>query len=231
MNTKTLKELIYLYLEKHPPAFKLFYMLEKAGNIYLIGGVQREFRDNKELHSLRDIDIIIDVNNDEYWRKILSEFELKKNCFEGYKLFCSGLVIDFWPLDETWAYKNQIIKCSPSKYVESLTRTVFLNIDAIIYDLKRGIWYDSVYQQAMETKILDVILEWNPEIPLNVMRAIMLKRRYNLTYSIKLKNIIKEELKADKDYSETLMQIQQMRYKKVILSTKVIEEELMQIKE
>lgn len=63
------------------------------------------------------------------------------------------------------------------------------------------------------------------------MRAIMLKRRYNLTYSIKLKNIIKEELKADKDYSETLMQIQQMRYKKVILSTKVIEEELMQIKE
>ena len=48
---------------------------------------------------------------------------------------------------------------------------------------------------------------------------------------IKLKNIIKEELKADKDYSETLMQIQQMRYKKVILSTKVIEEELMQIKE
>ena len=83
----------------------------------------------------------------------------------------------------------------------------------------------------METKILDVILEWNPEIPLNVMRAIMLKRRYNLTYSIKLKNIIKEELKADKDYSETLMQIQQMRYKKVILSTKVIEEELMQIKE
>lgn len=226
---KILKEVIYLYLEKYPPALKLFRMLEEIGNIYLIGGVLREFKDNNNIINLRDIDIIIDVKNNEYLEKILFEFEVGKNRFGGYKLFCSGLIVDIWPLDETWAYKNQIIKCKPTKYVENLTNTVFLNIDAIVYDMKRNIWYDSKYQEAMRSRVLDVVLKCNPEVPLNIVRAIVLKRRYDMIYSKRLKCIIKEEMSAKENFLDMLMGIQLKRYKTEILSKELLKDELLQI--
>ena len=42
-----------------------------------------------------------------------------------------------------------------------LPKTVFLNMDAIIYDMKNDKWYDTEYKKAMETKVLDIILEEN----------------------------------------------------------------------
>ena len=229
MNMKQLKEIMYLYLKNHPPALELFYILEKAGDVYLIGGVLREYKDNNAILNLRDVDIIIDVQNIEYWEKILSEFEVRKNRFGGYKLCCSGLIVDIWPLDETWAYKKQIVKCSPAEYVESLIYTVFLNIDAIVYDMKRDIWYDGGYKEAMRTRVLDVVLECNPEIHLNIVRAMVLKERYKMTYSKKLKEIIVKEREKSREFSGLLMDIQFARYKKEILSKETIEKELMQI--
>lgn len=139
------------------------------------------------------------------------------------------MIIDIWSLDETWAYKNQIIKCKPSNYVEHLTSTVFLNIDAIVYDMKNNIWYDSEYREAMQSKVLDVLLECNPEVPLNIIRAIVLKRRYSMTYSSKLKRIIREEMNAKENFLDILMSIQMRRYKREILSRELIENELLQI--
>lgn len=224
-----LKEIIYQYLEKYPPALNLFHMLEEIGNIYLIGGVLREFKDNNKIINLRDIDIIIDIKNSVCLEKILSKFDVGKNRFGGYKLFCSGLVVDIWSLDETWAYKNQILKCKSTNYVECLTSTVFLNIDAIVYDMKNNIWYDRKYQEAMRSRVLDVVLECNPEVPLNVIRAIMLKKRYDMTYSKRLKCIIKKEMNARENFLDMLMNIQVKRYKREILSKELIENELFQM--
>lgn len=224
-----LKETIYLYLEKYPPALTLFRTLEETGNIYFIGGVLREFRDNHDIIHLRDIDIIIDIKKGERWKKLLSEYDVGTNRFGGYKLFCSGLIVDIWPLGETWAYKNQIIKCKPAKYVECLTSTVFLNIDAIVYDMSRNVWYDSGYREAMESKVLDVVLECNPAIPLNIIRAIVLKKRYDLAYSTKLKYIIRKEMHEKENFFDMLMDIQMKRYKKEILTKESIEDELLQI--
>lgn len=226
---KSLKEMIHLYLKKHPPALELFNMLEKAGSLYLIGGVLREFKDNGDILDLRDIDIVIDVEDDECWENILSKFHTNKNRFGGYKLYCSGLIVDIWPLDETWAYKNNIVKCSPEKYAECLADTVFLNIDAIVYDMKNNIWYDRKYQEAMRSRVLDVVLECNPEVPLNVIRAIMLKKRYDMTYSKRLKCIIKKEMNARENFLDMLMNIQVKRYKREILSKELIENELFQM--
>lgn len=71
--------------------------------------------------------------------------------------------------------------------------TVFLNIDAIVYDMKRDIWYEEGYQEAIKTQVLNVVLESNPEIPLNIVRAMVLKKRYNMAYSKRLKDIIRHE--------------------------------------
>lgn len=226
---KSLKEVIYLYLEKYPPSLRLFRMLEKAGDIFLIGGVLREFKDNGDILNIRDIDIVIDIKINDIWQEILYEFQPDKNNFGGYKLFCSGLVVDIWPLDETWAYRAEIVKCSPKEYVENLTNTVFLNVDAIVYDFKKNVWYDEKYQEAMKCGILDIVLEHNPEIPLNIIRAMVLKKRYCMIYSPRLRNIIRKEIKFNNNFVCTLMDIQESRYKKEVLSKKEIEEELRHI--
>ena len=226
---KNLKEVIYLYLEKHSPSLKLFQMLEKAGNIYLIGGVLREFRDRGDIIELRDIDIIIDIRNKDYWKKTIDNFQYTLNNFGGYKLACSGLVVDIWPLNETWAYRNKIINCKPEEYVEHLTDTVFLNVDAIVYDFNKDIWYDERYLKAMESGILDIVLEENPQVSLNIIRAMVLKKRYSMTYSQKLRSAIRQKAKMDKDFTSHLMNIQKTRYKKEILSNEEIREELLHI--
>ncbi len=220
---KMIKDAILAYLGKYPPSLRLFHRLEETGDIYLIGGVLREFKDNDDIINLRDIDIVIDVKNTESWNSILSEFQVGVNRFGGFKLICSGLVIDIWSLNDTWAYRNHIIKCEPENYVKRLTDTVFLNIDSIVYDMKRDIWHKEKYDGAMKSGVLDVVLEYNPQIPLNIMRALILKKRYSMVFSQKLKIIIREEMKKQEDFISFLMQVQEARYHKELFTRKEID--------
>ena len=153
---RDLNQEIYSYLLQYPPALEMYDMLEKTGNIYLIGGILREYKDKGEIQKIRDIDIIIEVTVESYWQELLKKYQPNKNKFGGYKLSCSGLIVDIWELKETWAYRNKLIPCNSTDYLKKLPDTVFLNIDAIIYDLKRNIWYDEKYQQAMQSKIIGI---------------------------------------------------------------------------
>ena len=223
---RDLNQEIYSYLLQYPPALEMYDMLEKTGNIYLIGGILREYKDKGEIQKIRDIDIIIEVTVESYWQELLKKYQPTKNKFGGYKLSCSGLIVDIWELKETWAYRNKLIPCNSTDYLKKLPDTVFLNIDAIIYDLKRNIWYDEKYQQAMQSKIIDVVLEKNPQILLNIVRALVLRKQYKMSFSEKLINIIKEEEQHYSNFLDVLMYIQQERYNKKILQRKEIEEEL-----
>lgn len=213
-----MKNSIYNYLKIHPPAFELFKELEKAGNLYLIGGVLREYRDNGDILNLRDVDIVLELKNLIVWDEILSNYKTVKNRFDGYKIICSGLVVDIWLLNETWAYREGVVKCSPNDYVKRLVDTVFLNIDSIVYDMSRHIWYDNKYREAMKSGILDIVLDKNPQIPLNIVRAIVLKNRYSMEFSNSLKNVIIKYISFNQNYLADLMAIQMNRYKKEIVS-------------
>lgn len=221
----TFKETILKYLKKCPPAYCLFHDLQKAGDIYLIGGVLREYRDKKTIEELRDVDIIVDVKYPPVWNKIINErqkYKLLINRFDGYKICCKNLLIDTWSLDQTWAYRTKSFQCKSSEYVNNLSKTVFLNIDGIIYDWKRDHWDDIVYMQAMENKMLDIVLSPNPQPELNIVRAFVLQNRYNMFFSESLKEYIKDLY--CKKYShldifvDVLMNKQQSRYNKMILS-------------
>lgn len=216
-----MKKTIYNYLELHPPALELFHLLEHTGEIYLIGGVLREFLDHAAINELRDVDIIINIKDRALWSTILDEYRLRSNRFGGHKLVCEGLLIDTWPIEQTWAFREKIVQCSPDQYVSMLPETVFLNIDGIIYDWKQEKWYDSKYKQAIATKTLDVVLARNPQILLNIVRSFVLKQRYNMTLSYALQKIIYEECKKFSTidlFVEALMSEQTRRYGKVAFS-------------
>ena len=210
------------YLFNYPPSEKLFEELNQLGNVYLIGGVLREYRDNGKILDIRDIDIIVDVIDEEKWNAILSEYTPTHNRFGGYKLICEKLVVDMWRIEESWAYREDVIRCSKSEYVSKLPQTVFLNIDAIIYDLKNDMWYDDIYKQAMKTRCLDIVLEKNPQLPLNIIRTFVLKEKYNMALSERLMSTIKKEIRIiaqnEGDVIKYLNGIQKHRYNRLILS-------------
>lgn len=210
------------YLLNYPPSEELFSDLNQISEVYLIGGVLREYRDNKQINNLRDIDIIVNVIDEEEWNRILNRYKPVRNRFGGYKLICGELVVDLWRIEESWAYREHVIRCPRNELVINLPRTVFLNIDAIIYDLKNDVWYDDLYEQAMNSKCLDIVLEKNPQIPLNIVRTFVLKEKYEMILSEKLKSVIKKEIiriqQTEEDVIEYLNMIQINRYNKAVIS-------------
>ena len=181
----------------------------------------REFRDNYDFIDLRDVDIIVDVKDYKQWEDTLKRYLMSPNRFGGHKLFCKDLLIDTWAIDQTWAFREKIIEVKPEDYVRSLPKTVFLNIDAIIFDWTHDCWYDECYVEAMKSRQLDIVLSSNPQIELNILRTFVLQQRYNMTLSNQLQDIIRTHSKCYdtvEDFVDKLFCEQSNRYQKEILS-------------
>lgn len=221
-----IKSSIIQYLDNHPPAKCLFDKLLSIGEVYLIGGVLREYRDHKAIKNLRDIDIVVDVKQNKAWDDIICEYFSKANRFGGNKLRCDDLLMDVWSIDQTWAYRNECVHCNRNQYFEYLPETVFLNIDGIIFDWKNEVWNDAKYKAAMESKILDVVLPQNPQLCLNILRAFILQKRYEMTLSDRLKQIIcceAQKYDSISHFADLLMEEQGHRYQRIILDHSEVE--------
>lgn len=226
---KNIEKVLRSYLSHHPPAAELFQKLLQLGNVYLIGGVLREFCDNQDIVSLRDIDIIVDTENENEYQTFMESYHPEINRFGGYKIACSGLIFDTWLLHRTWAYTTNNVSARPDEYAQKLIETVFLNMDAIVYDMKNNIWYDEPYQQAMKTKILDIILAENPYLELNIVRSLVIKRRYNMEISENLKSVIRKYISSTEHFTENLYAVEKARYTNAVLSKYELEKELEKI--
>ena len=66
---KPITDAVCDFLEKYPPSLELYRALHQAGDLYLIGGVLREYRDKGDIEELRDIDIIINVTSQGAWQE------------------------------------------------------------------------------------------------------------------------------------------------------------------
>jgi hypothetical protein len=116
--------------------------------------------------------------------KVFHDVVVRKTRFGGLHLNVSGWLIDVWPLPETWALKELSIV---GKDFESLTRTTFLNVEAVTIDLavRRGVRrvYSSGFFEAVKSRTLDINLEENPFPELAAVRALITasKLRYNLS--------------------------------------------------
>lgn len=226
---KTLDEVITEYLDKHPPAKELFEGLKHLGNIYLIGGVLREYKDNDSIGALRDVDMITDIPEQEY-EQFMSSYQPEVNAFGGYKLLCAGLIVDIWRLEQTWAYAERKVVCNDNECVVNLPQTVFLNMDAIVYDLKNDVWYDEVYRDAVDKGVLGVVLKENPQLGLNIVRSLVIRRKYNMRVSKELCDIISSYCTENQDAAQELYQIQLNRYKKELIPIEELRAELDGIK-
>lgn len=228
-----LKHSIIDFLQTRPPAESLFNELNNAGDLFLIGGVLREYLDNDAINSLRDIDIVIKINDTNVWNNIIKKYNPSKNIFCGYKFICSEFIFDVWLIEETWAFKNNLVHYNNcDEFIENLQHTVFLNMDALVYDFKKGIWYKDKYDKAIKENTIDVVLKDNPQIPLNIVRLFVIKNRYNMKISNTLKDIIIETLnqyESLEDFIDQLIKIQNNRYHNIYLDKNRLKQEITNI--
>jgi len=190
--------------------------------VYLFGGAIRDFLDGK-LDSSRDIDFVIEANtannlNIEEYLKPLNNITYKKNRYDGYKIiFNNQLIVDIWNLSDTWAFKTN--RLAPS--AENLMKSVYLNVDALVYSLNSGSFLDNchvTYIDTIKNHLLDIVFDETPFEDLNLLRALVFKKKYSLELSSKLSHRLMYYIENDKtSIVDSFINLQIAHYNQVLL--------------
>ncbi len=211
-----LKELF----RKNQGLYELFESLKEEGDILIFGGAVRDIITNT---SPRDYDFVVDLKRKPL-DKILSDFNYnyRKNSFGGYKVFIEDMMVDVWSLENTWAFKKGLIPASP----QNLPYTVFFNINSVAVDLTNKKTYIGKFAEALDSKVLDIVLEKNPLPELCVLRAFVLQELKKFNFSSRLERFITYWKTTTKDSMEKLYLAQKKHYGKEILSVEQIRDYL-----
>lgn len=207
----------YSIISKYENIVELFKNLNSNGELYIFGGAVRHYLDNGNFNTLpRDFDIIFKKKDSTVkLEKIITQyFKFKKNRFNGYKFQINNLKFDIWNIEDTWAFRENKVKYDSQNYISKLTETVFLNIDSLIFDLNNKKLYADKYKKIINTKELDVVLNENPFLELNLLRALILMDKYNLSLSSSLIDMFKFFVSKNNNYNKVFQDILNKRYQK-----------------
>ena len=193
-----------------------------GNNLYILSGINRDFLLYKEKCDVRDIDFVVD-SKIEISDSLLKKYQGKINSFGGVKLNVRGISIDLWSLEKTWGIVEQ--QKEPS--IDSLLGSVFFNCTAIVYDVSNRCFIKTKdFDSFMEKKILDIVYENNPNIPLCIVNTFLYCEKYNLKISNHLKEWLIEMDKNVEDYEN----LEYKHYKKIVYSNEVIKKYIKDIK-
>ncbi|MGK5511734.1 hypothetical protein [Brevibacillus formosus] len=200
-------------LSNRPYSKQLLSYLEEQGQILLFGGCIREYFDTKYSILPRDFDIVLHDVATNTLENFLSDnsYNVERNKFGGYKIMADDLKFDIWELQNTWAFKARKISFNE---VKDLNKTVFLNIDAVHYNLTTEYLSDDGYETARKYKTLDIVLKDNPFPELNFARAIRLMNKYDLTWSENLSEYFNEWVSMHPNKSDAIEKIKQIEVKR-----------------
>ncbi len=176
---------LYSKLKTDKDSYNFIMNLMNCCDLYLFGGGVRDLLNNN-LDNIRDLDFVMKSKNNEMINLesyIPDNINFKKNRFNGYKIFFDNLIIDIWDIENTWAFKSNLLNGS----VENLLDSVYLNIDALLYYLNENRYINNCDETYKKIKQLDIILEETPYEKLNLLRAIIYKNKYSLKISNNLK--------------------------------------------
>jgi hypothetical protein cdifA_08857 len=207
----------YSIISKYENIVELFKNLNSNGELYIFGGAVRHYLDNGNFNTLpRDFDIIFKKKDSTVkLEKIITQyFKFKKNRFNGYKFQINNLKFDIWNIEDTWAFRENKVKYDSQNYISKLTETVFLNIDSLIFDLNNKKLYADNYKKIINTKELDIVLNENPFLELNLLRALILMDKYNLSPSRSLIDIFNSFVSKNNNYNNVFQNIFNKRYQK-----------------
>lgn len=175
-NKSALKKRIVRFFDapKRSELRRFILELSELGEVIAFGGVVRDIA----LYGIRGFDSDIDLVVNCPPKSLASFFEksnmnFEKNKFDGYRTTTKSWTVDVWPLEQTWAFKNNKVELISR---ESLLRTTITNWDAIAYSFSDGaILCHDDYFQVIKSGEIDLVLECNPNsagVLLRTLRSI-----------------------------------------------------------
>jgi hypothetical protein len=221
----TLKNEIFKLLKDYPDSLNFIKELSDIGELLFFGGSIRDYYIyNQYLKIPRDFDIAIKLQR--YQEPLFDEFIKKyvhrKNRFGGYKVMIENLEFDVWNLKNTWAFRENKLPADE----KNLAKSVFLSVDGIVYNFNQDTLYDEELKWSMENKKITIVLKDNPQKDLNLLRALVFKKRYNYDFSDDLKEEYRKSLSMYQDFYEKLYTLQFSHYKYECLTRNEIKEEV-----
>jgi len=132
-------------------------------NAVIFGGVLRDLTILGPTEQPRDIDVVADVPQSQM-EKALGDLTSSRNRFGGLRVNATGIQIDIWALESTWALRDEP---RTDLSFDRLVSTTFLNAEAIAVDVlpkkgqKREI-YSAGFFEAIRKRTLDISFEPNP---------------------------------------------------------------------
>tara|TARA_Y100000034_G_C6895883_1_gene412990 strand:- start:185 stop:955 length:771 start_codon:yes stop_codon:yes gene_type:complete len=173
---------------RNNPEFKyLLYNIFVYGSAYIVGGYFRDFLNSKKS---RDLDIIIDLENDKLL-EIINDSKCKYtiNRHKGIKLEFQNLVVDMWSIENNWAFKNELVKLNEKDKLNSIAKGCFYNYDSLVINLHSFNLNIQNYLSYVENSKLDILLKspiyknLNPTTEANILRAFYLKKVDNIQFT------------------------------------------------
>jgi len=164
-----------------------FYEIFVYGTAYVVGGYFRDFINKKQS---RDIDIIVEINNDLLMEIIKNaKINYTINRHGGIKLMHNNLQMDIWNLENNWAFKNNLVKFNEDDKVNSIAKGCFYNYDALAINLHNFSYSLRFYTECIETGKLNILQEGslyknlNPTTEANILRAFFLKDNLGISFT------------------------------------------------
>jgi len=205
----------FLYSKLDIQVVELLEHLKSCTEVYIFSGIIRDYFLNN--NSIRDLDIVLGEQLDLSFinKHYFPNIKIKRNNFGGYKVFVNSFRIDIWSIDCTWG----IIKERRSATKHSLIHSAFFNFSAILYSLNDEEFYcDDIFTTFLNKRVIDVVYEENPNIPLCIINALYYKTKLSMPLSAKLKRWIKNNFSSELDFTE----IQISHFGNVVFSEKQI---------
>lgn len=211
-NLKTsLKSEIFDLLSNYPETKEFINHLSEIGELLFFGGSVRDYYVYNSYNNMpRDFDIAIKLESRQelIFERFVEEYSYTKNRFGGYKVVIENIEFDLWNFKNTWAFKENKL----STEEENLVKSVYLSIDGIAYNFNKDKLYDEELRTTFSNKQIDIVLKDNPQKDLNLLRALIFRKRYELDFSVELKQEYLRSIELNENYVEKLYQLQFSHY-------------------
>ena len=218
---------VYRTLEICEISLDFFYYIERNYKLIVFGGSVRDYLYFEERYQVRDFDFVIaGLENKKMLisliKKYFKNLKYSVNQFDGFKIITENITLDCWRLDDTYAF----CRGKAEKGVEQLLNTTMLNIDCYAYDMSER-QYVSKCNENVFPHVIDFNLYIEELLEINLVRALIYSRKYNLRLSTQ----IKEKLRVvmhDEIRKEKMMNFLDTHYDKEIINWNEVKNKILE---